>query len=327
MRMRTLGEKIALALAIWAIALCANSQSMGDKPIRILVGYAPGGGSDLTGRVYAEKLQEILGTPVILENKPGAFEQIAAQAVVSAAPDGHTLWLGTTGALTMGPGVRSNIPYDVLKNFTPVAKIGDVDAVFVIKNSIPANTFAEFIAYIKANPNKLTYASAGVGSGSHLLTEYVMSLTGTSMVHVPYKGDVDVVREIQAGHVDFGIVTVFTGAPFVKEGKVKALVVTGSERSKTLPNVPSLAEDGGIEALKGYGGYAIYALLGPSGMPPATTQLLSDAVIKISRMPDVAQKLEAANVRPSASTPKELTAYLEKEIGRWKEVGKKVKID
>ena len=135
------------------------------------------------------------------------------------------------------------------------------------------------------------------------------------------------VREVVAGHADFSIVTIFTGAPFVKEGKVKALVVTGSERSKALPNVPSLAEAGGIEALKGYGGYAIYALLGPSGMPPATTQLLSDAIVKISRMPDVAQKLEAANVRPSALTPKELTAYLDKEIGKWKEVGKKVKID
>jgi tripartite-type tricarboxylate transporter receptor subunit TctC len=320
-------RRILVAAGACVVALGSHAQNFTGKPIRILVGYAPGGGADLIARVYGEKLQDLLGTPVVVENRPGAFEQLAAQPVVSAAPDGHTLWLGTAGALTMGPGVRTNIPYDVLKSFTHVGKIGEVDAVITIRNGIPASTLPELVAYAKANPGKLNYASAGVGSGNHLLTEYIMGVTNIKMTHVPYKGDADVVREIVAGNADFGIPTVATGAPFINEGRIKALLVTGNQRSKTLPSVPSVAEDGGVEALRGYGVYSIYALLGPAGMPPAVTQSLSEALGKISRMPDVIQKLEAGNVRAAYSSPAELKQYLEKEIVKWKEVGKRVRIE
>jgi tripartite-type tricarboxylate transporter receptor subunit TctC len=327
MNVDALVKRISVGAGAFVLALGAHAQNFSGKPIKILVGYAPGGGADLIARVYGQKLQDILGTPVIIENKPGAFEQLAAQPVVSAPADGHTLWLGTAGALTMGPGVRTNIPYDVIKSFTHVGKIGEVDAVITIRNSIPARTLPEFVAYAKANPGKLNYASAGVGSGNHLMTEYIMGVTNIQMTHVPYKGDADVVREIAAGNADFGIPTVATGAPFVNDGRMKALVVTGNQRAKVLPNVPSVAEDGGVEALKGYGVYSIYALLGPANMPPATTQALSEALGKISRMPDVAQKLEAGNVRAAYSTPAELKQYLEKEVAKWKEVGKKVRIE
>jgi len=320
-------QRLGIGLGAIVLAAGAHAQNFSAKPIRILVGYSPGGGADLTARVYGQKLQELLGTPVIVENKPGAFEQLAAQPVVSAAPDGHTLWLGTAGALTMGPGVRTNIPYDVVKSFTHVAKIGEVDAVITIRNGIPAKTLPELVAYAKANPGKLNYASAGVGSGNHLLTEYIMGVTNITMTHVPYKGDADVVREIAAGNADFGIPTVATGSPFVNDGRIKALVVTGNQRAKALPNVPSVAEEGGVEALRNYGVYSIYALLGPAGMPPAVTQALSEALAKISRMPDVIQKLDGGNVRASYSPPAELKQYIEKEVAKWKEVGKKVKID
>jgi tripartite-type tricarboxylate transporter receptor subunit TctC len=319
--------RFAAGAAACLFAMLAHAQSFAGKPIRILVGYAPGGGADLISRVYGEKLQELLGTSVVVENKPGAFELFAAQPVMTSAPDGHTLWLGTTGALTMGPGVRTNVPYDVLKSFTHIGKIGEVEAVFVIKKDIPANTWAEFVAYAKQNPGKLNYASAGVGSGNHLLTEYLMGLTNITMAHIPYRGDADVVREVAGGGADFGIPTVATGSPFVKDGRVKALVVTGMQRAKALPNVPSLAEDGGVDALKSYGTYAIYALLAPAGTPPAVTNALSEALKKISAMPDVIQKLETANVRASWSSPSDLKQYLEKEVAKWKEVGKKVKVD
>lgn len=327
MNLSALIRQVSIGVGACILGLTASAQSLSGKPIKILVGYAPGGGADLIARVYGQKLQDMLGTPVVVENKPGAFEQLAAQPVVSAAPDGHTLWLGTSGALTMGPGVRTNIPYDIIKSFTHIGKIGEVDAVITIKSSIPANTLREFVAYAKANPNKLNYASAGVGSGNHLLTEYIMGLTQVSMTHVPYKGDADVVREIAAGNADFGIPTIATGTPFINDGRIKPLVVTGTQRSKALPNVPSLAEDGGVDALKGYGVYAIYALLGPAGMPQALTQTLNDAIVKISRMPDVIQKLEGANVRASSSSPADLKQYIEKEVSKWKEVGKRIKID
>lgn len=322
-----LTTRLALAAAAVAVATLAQAQNFTVKPIRILVGYAPGGGADLIARIYGEKLQELLKTTVIVENKPGAFEQFAAQPVVAAPPDGHTLWLGTSGALTMGPGVRPTIPYDILKSFTHVGKVGDVEAVFTIRKDIPANTFPEFIAYAKQNPGKLNYASAGVGSGNHLLTEYIMGLLHISMTHIPYRGDADVVREIAGGSADFGIPTVATGSPFVKDGRIKALVVTGSQRAKALPNVPSLVEDGAVDPLKNYGTYAIYALLGPAGMPPAVTNALNEALVKISTMPDVVQRLEAANVRASATSPGDLKQYIEQEVAKWKEVGKRVKIE
>jgi tripartite-type tricarboxylate transporter receptor subunit TctC len=319
--------RFAAIAAVSLMTLAAQAQNFTGKPIRILVGYAPGGGADLIARVYGEKLQEILGTPVVVENKPGAFEQIAALPVASSPPDGHTLWLGTTGALTMGPGVRSNIPYDVVKGYTHIAKLGEVEAVFLIRKDIPANTLTEFIAYARQNPGKLNYASAGVGSGNHLLTEYLMGLSNISMTHIPYKGDADVVRELAGGSADFGIPTVATGAPFVRDGRIKALVVTGSQRAKALPSTPSLAEDGGVDALKPYGTYAIYALLGPAGMPPAVTTALNQALGKIAVMPDVIQKLEAANLRAATSTPGELKQYIEREVAKWKEVGKKLKLE
>jgi tripartite-type tricarboxylate transporter receptor subunit TctC len=320
-------KRVLLGAGACLLASAANAQSFAGKPIRIMLGFAPGGLSDMIGRVYAEKLQGLLGTPVILENRPGAFEQLAYQPVMAAAPDGHTLWLATQGSLVMMPGIRSNLPYNINTNFTHVAKLGEVYAAFVVKKDIPANTLPEFVEYAKKNSGKLNYGSAGMGSGSHLLTEYVMGLTNISMTHVPYKGDADVVREVAAGNIDFGVLTVGTAAQFVRNGSMKALVVTGAQRSKALPNVPSVAENGGVEALKGYGVYGIYALLGPAGMPPAVVKALNDAVAKVSTMPDVVQRLEAADLRAATATPAELTQYVDKEIARWREVGKTLKLE
>jgi tripartite-type tricarboxylate transporter receptor subunit TctC len=327
MRKLTTTKKILVGMAACMVAVLAQAQSFAGKPIRILVGYSPGGAADLVARVYGEKLQELLGTPVVIENKPGAFEQLAAQPVVNAPPDGHTLWLGTAGALTMGPGVRSNIPYDIIKSFTHIAKVGEIEAMFTVRKDIPANTLPEFISYAKKNPGKLNYASAGQGAGNHLLTEYFMQMTNVAMTHVPYKGDADVVRELAAGTVDFGIPTVATGWPFVRDGRLKALAITGSQRAKVLPNVPTLSEDSVVDGLKNYGTYSIYALLGPAGMPQAVTMKLNEELAKISAMPDVMQRLEAANLHAATSSPAELKQYIEREVAKWKVVGKKLKLD
>lgn len=317
-----------VCLAVNAVnAQVPTPVSLTSKPIKILVGYAPGGGADLTARVYGQKLQEILGTPVIVENRPGAFEQLAAQPVATAAADANVFWLGTAGALTMAPAVKNNLPYDVLKSFTHISKLGEVNAVLAVKKGIPANNLQEFVAYAKANPGKLNYASAGVGAGNHLMTEYIMGLTDISMVHIPFKGDADVIRELAAGSVDFGIITIATGAPFISDGRVKGLAVSGDQRAKALPNVPTLQESATSEPLKNYGVYSIYGLLGPAGMNPTVTQALSDALKKISAMPDINQRLENGNVRVGFSTPAELKQYLEKEIAKWREVGKRVKIE
>ena len=315
----------AAALCTTLLVATSYAEPYPSRPIRIVVGYTAGGGADTTARVYAEKLQTILNTPVIVENKPGAFEQLAAQTVLSAPPDGHTLWLGTAGALTIGPGVRSDIPYDILKSFTHIAKVGEVEAVLSVKNTLPVNSLADFISYAKANPNKLFYGSAGVGSGGHLLTEYIMNVTDIKLTHVPFKGDVEVVRELAAGTIDFGVPISAQAVPFVNDRRVKAIAVTGTQRLKTLPNVPTAGDS--VEALKSIGIYSIYGLLGPAGMPPSTTRILNDALNKAAQMPEVIQRLETANVKATTSTPAGLQEYLGAEVAKWRELGKKLKIN
>ncbi|HXX01094.1 MAG TPA: tripartite tricarboxylate transporter substrate binding protein [Candidatus Acidoferrales bacterium] len=311
-----------ISLSLFTIA-SAVAQEYPTRPIKLVVGYGAGGTADATARIYAEKLQTILKVPVIVDNKPGAYEQIAAQAVLSAPPDGYTLWWGTTGALTMGPGIRTNTPYDVIKNFTQIGKIAEVEAVLAVKKDSPINSLPDLIKFAKANPGKLFYASAGVGSGNHLLTEYIMNQTGIKMEHVPYKSDADVARELAAGTADFGIPVAGVAVPFVKEGKFKAIAVTGMQRLKQLPNVPTMGEE--VPALN-IGVYAIYGLLAPLGTPAPVVRTLSDAFNKVAEMPDVVSRLEATNVRPATSNPNDFRQYLEAEGKRWRELGKSLNI-
>ncbi|RZL88933.1 MAG: tripartite tricarboxylate transporter substrate binding protein [Variovorax sp.] len=292
----------------------------------MLVGFGPGGGTDNIARLYAVKLQEILNTPVIVENKPGASEVLAAQPVMAAAPDGYTLWLGTGSALAQGPGVRKDLPYDPLKNFTPVALVADGEAVLSVRPGVPAHSLGELIAYAKANPGKLNYGSAGVGAGNHLLAEYISLMTGISMVHVPYKSDVEVTRDAVAGNVDFALTTVAITRPFVTEGKLRALAVTGNQRLKTLPDVPSVAESG-VPELRSMGSYTFFGLMGPTGLPPAVVQRLSDAINQIAAMPDVGQRMrEGFMFEPTSSTPAGSRQYIERELTKWRELGKNLKV-
>lgn len=322
-----LRRRLLLGAGACLLASVAHAQDFSQKPVRIIVGFAAGGLSDLIARVYAEKLQTILGTPVIVENKPGAFEQLAFQTIISAPPDGHTLGLGHVGSLVMMPAVRKDLPYDVRTSFTMIGKLGEVYAAFSVRKDLPVNTFPEFVEYAKRNPGKLNYGSAGMGAGSHMLTEYVQQLTGISMTHIPFKGDADVARELTAGTIDFGILTVGTATPFVRNGNIKALVVTGAQRQKSLPSVPSVAEDGVVEPLKNYGVYGFYALMGPAGMQPAIVKTLNEAVAKVAAMPDVVQRLEASSLSVATATPAEFMQYVDKETAKWREAGKNIKLD
>lgn len=317
-------RRTLLGMALFMSAAIASAQAFPSKPIRILVGFAPGGGADLIARLYADQLSKTLGTPVIVENKPGAYERLAYQALAAAPADGYTLLLTSQGSLMM-PGIRPDWPYNI-RNLTHVAKVGEAEAVFVVKKGFPAKTLPEFIAYAKKNPGKLNYGSAGMGAGNHLLTEYLMSVTGISMTHVPFKGDGDVIRELAAGNIDFGITVFPVGAPFVADGRVQGLIVTGTRRMPFLPNVPSLAEDGIEDSLKTYGMYSIFPVLGPPGMPPEVTRVLNEAFTKISRMPEVVHRLEGAQLRAASATPEELTRYITREVTRWSELGKKLDI-
>jgi tripartite-type tricarboxylate transporter receptor subunit TctC len=315
-----------LALAASLTAAGAVAQQFPTRPIKILVGYGPGGGTDLLARLYAAKLQEVLPQPVIIENKPGASELLAAQPVMNAAPDGYTLWLGTGGALAQNPGIRRDLPYDLLKNFTPVAVLAEAEAVFVVRPNVPVNTLQELVAYGKANPGKLNYGSGGIGSGNHLQMEYLISVTGTSFTHIPYKSESEITRDIMSGNVDLSMITAQFAVPLVNEGKVKAITVTGTQRLKALPDVSSVSESG-VAELKSMGSYTFFGLMGPAGMPPSVVQQLNEAVNKVSAMPDIDKRMrEMMMMRPKISTPAEFKGTLERELGKWRELSKTVKI-
>ena len=315
----------AAACAVLVSTTALAQQPYPSRTIRILVGFAAGGGVDTVARIYATKLQEILNATIIVENKPGASELLAAMPVIGAAPDGYTLWATSASSLVRGPGVRSDLPYDPLKNLTFVSRVAEADALYVVKNSLPINTVSELIVYAKAHPGKLNYGSAGVGSSNHLLTEQLKILTQTDLVHIPFKSDAEVAREMAGGTLDFAIaITPFT-LPFVRDGKIRPIGVTGSQRLATLPAVPTIDESG-VGELKGLGTYLFYGFVGPAGMPAALVQRLNDALTQAARTPDVAQKLEAISFRAVAGTPAEFRSLAERELAKWKEIGKTVKI-
>jgi tripartite-type tricarboxylate transporter receptor subunit TctC len=327
MSLKSLKRIVATACAVMLAAGAAQAQTAPypSRPIKILVGFAAGGGIDTIARIYGQKLQEILGQPIIVENKPGASELQAITPLVNAQPDGYTLMMTSASSMVRGPGVRTDLPYDPLKQMTFIAKPATVEAVYVVKNDLPIKTVPELLAYARTHPNKLNYGSAGIGSSNHLLTEQMKMLTKTELVHIPYKSDAEVAREMAAGTLDFSIaITTFT-VPFIKDNKIRALAVTGSQRSPALPNVPTLDESGAQE-LKGLGNYLFYGLVGPANLPQPIVAKLNDAMNKAAAMPDVAQRLEQAQFRPTTSTPSEFRQLMEKELAKWKEIGKTVKV-
>lgn len=320
---KMIARALALAGLTALMTAAAYAQNFPSKPIKIVLGFGVGGGADAIARLYAAKLQEVLHTPVIVDNKPSAYELVAGQTVVSAQPDGYTLWLVTTGGVVQAPLLRS-MPYDPLKSFTHVGVIAEADSVLLVKKGLHVKTVDELIKYAKDYPNKINFGSAGTGAPSHLLVEYIQSLTNTKMTHIPYKSAGDVVRELAAGTIDFAVAVPASAAPLVNNGKINAIAVNGPNRLSSLPNVPTL-DEGNIQELKNMSVYAFYAILGPAGMPPAITKVLNEAFNKVSTMPDVVENAKATSFRPATSTPTELRERIEKESATWSKVAKKIK--
>lgn len=326
MQFGKIARALALSCAAALLAGMVHAQQFPSKPIRIFVGYGAGGTTDMIARLYGAKLQEILKTPVIVENKPGASELQAIQPVMSAPPDGHTLYLGTGGALAQGPAIRKDLNYDPLKNFSPVAMVAVGEAILSVRPDSPVHSLSELIKLAKAKPGKLSYGSGGVGSGNHLLTEYMLLSTGASIVHIPYKSDLESTRDMVGGNVDFLMAAPLLAIPFIREGKLRPIAVTGPHRLKALPDVPSIAESG-VPELKDMGSYTFFGLVGPAGMSPAVVQQLNEAVNKIAGMPDVGQGMrERLQLEPATGSPAALRQHMEKELSKWRESGKNIKV-
>jgi tripartite-type tricarboxylate transporter receptor subunit TctC len=314
-------------LAGAAAMIGGPSLAQSSRTIKILVGFAAGGGADTIARLYGQKLQEILGTTVIIDNKPGGSQLLAIRPLLSAPPDGTTLCLATGSALTQGPGVRKDLPYDPLKDFSHIGLVATAPGVFFVNPQLPVRSMKELIAYAKANPGKLNYGSAGVGAANHLQMEYVKQATGIGLTHIPYKSDQDVTLQCAGGTVHVGLTIAQFAIPLAQDGRLRALAVTGSKRLSALPDVPSLAE-AGVGELKGIDNYTFYGLVGPAGMPAAAIQRLNDAVNKVSQMPDVASRMkQTLFYEPATGSPAALRQYLERDLPKWRELGKTVKLE
>jgi len=302
--------RVWLAAACLAAALPAFAQSWPAKAVRIVVPYPPGGPVDLSARLIAPKLQESLGQPFLVENKPGAGGNIGADFIAKSAPDGYTIGMGAIATHAINPALMANVPYDPLKDFRHLALVVQVPNVLVVNPELPARSVKELIALAKAQPGKLDFASGSTGSTGHLAGELFKQMTGTYMVHIPYKGAPPAVADLLAGRVQLMFDNLASALPNVRAGKLRALAVTTIRRSSALPDLPTLDESG----LKGFDMTTWWGLMGPAKLPPDVVQRLSVEILKAMDSADVRERLRAMGMEGSpVRTPEQFTAFVEAE--------------
>jgi tripartite-type tricarboxylate transporter receptor subunit TctC len=295
---------LALVAASFA-APAAAADEYPNKPVKLLVGIAPGGGTDAFARLIAQKLQVMWGQPVVVENRTGASGTIASAAVAASPPDGYTVIMANPNSQTIGPHIMK-LPYDGLRDFTPITLVMEVPHVLVVSGESPFKTMRELMDYAKANPDKVNYYSSGIGSTQHLAGEMLNMLAGTKIVHVPYKGSGPAIADLIGGQVTMGFDPTTATLAFIRSGKLRALAIADSKRSPLLPDVPTTAEAGypGIEMLTWYG------LFGPKGMPTDVVSKWQQGVAKIVAMPDVQERIVTAGGLARASTPEAFAKFL-----------------
>ena len=303
----------------WALAAAALISALAQaQPVtRIVVPFAAGGVQDIVARSFNAELGSLLGRTVIVENRAGAGGTIGTGSVAKSAPDGQTLILAAASH-TIAGSLYTKLPYDPLKDFTPIAHIGNVDYVLLVSATVPAKTVADFVAYAKANPGKLNYASAGNGSATHLAMAYFASLAGIEMVHVPFKATGEAVNEVLAGRAHAVIAANIGAIPYVNDQRVRALASTGRERSKFLPDLPSVDEAG----VRGYTFDSWIGLLGPAGVPRATVEAINAAVAKLLKDPVILERLDKQGVVPQAMSPQEFGKLLAADYAKMARVVK-----
>lgn len=314
-----------IALATLATPSAWADPTYPNKPIRIIVPFTPGGSPDVLARTMGQKITETTGTPVVIENVPGAGGTIGADRVAKASADGYTLLMGHVGTLAVAPAVYPNLPYDPIKSFAPVAWVAKVPNVLAVHPSMPANNVAELVKYLKANPGKVNYGSGGNGSAAHLAMEYFKLSTQTFVVHVPYRGTAPSVTDAVAGQIQM----VFTGAPalvpMVKAGKLRAIAVSSPKRLDLLPDVPTLAESG-VKGLEGFEADQWYGLVAPAGTPAAVVQKLNQVVNANLAAPEVMTRLKSEGATATQASPEAFGQLIQREIKRWRPVVLNAKI-
>ena len=287
-----------------------------NKPIRIIVAYTPAGTTDILARAIGQKMSETWGQPVIVDNRAGAAGNIGTEVAARSTPDGHTLIMGTAGTHGINVSLYRKLSWHPVNDFAPVSLSAMVPNIMVVNNSLPVKNVREFVAHVKANPGKLSYGSPGNGSTAHLSMELFKSMTGSNIVHIPYKGSAGVLADVMGGQIAVTIDNMPPYIPQVKAGKIRALAVSTNKRSSAMPDLPTIAEAG----VPGYEAGAWFGLLAPAGTPKAILAQLSAESARILKLPDISKRISELGAEPVGSTPEQFAALINSEIAKWAKV-------
>ena len=317
MTRHTLLTAVALTLGITLSSLSGpvGAQGFPTKPIRLVVTFPAAGAPDILARLFADKAQ--FGQPVVVDNVAGAGGNIGADKVAKSPADGYTLVMGTVGTHSINGSLYPKMPYDMVKDFTPVAHVASAPNLLVVTNDLPVKSVAELISYMKANPNKLSYGSPGIGSSVHVSGELFKSLTGTTMQHVPYKGRQFAIPDLVGGQIQLMFDNMPSALPMAKDGKIRALAQTTLKRSAAAPDVPTVAE-----TIPGFEATTWFAMFAPAGTPREVVMKINAELQRVFKLPDVVDKLKTLGLEPWISSPEELANYQATEIVKWAKVVK-----
>ena len=300
----------------------AQSKAWPDKPVKLIVGFPPGGGSDAVARVIAINLSQMWGQQVIIDNRGGAAGTIAADLVAKSAPDGYTLGLAHVNAMSIIPALGQKMPYNAATDFTPIVLLGITPNILIANVDAPAKNVKDLVAYMKQNPGKVTFGSAGNGSTQHLAFELFMHMAGTQALHIPYKGSGPVLVDLMAGHITYAFETMAAATPHIQSGKVIPMAQTRTKRSAAYPNLPTMDQLGFV----GFEATAWYGLMGPANLDPKIVQKINTDVNTILRKPEVQAKMAEVGAEDGGGTPAQFSKFISKDRNQWAKLVKDAKL-
>ena len=308
--------RLAVVIGLGGLASAVLAQGFPSKPVRLVVPFAPGGTNDIAARGIAPELGEALGQQVVVENRAGAGGQIGAEAVAKSPPDGYTLMMASSSVMTNAPAVYSKLRYDILKDFVPIGRVGELPLVIVVHPSVPAKTPKQFIALAKARPNDIRMATGGPGTTSHLIAELFAISAGVRVLIVPYKGAGPALIDLLGGHVDARVDQISSSLEHIRSSQLRAIAVTTTRRSVQLPDLPTLAES----VLPGFDASTVNGVLAPAATPPDIVRRLNAALVKALSTPAVIERFRALGVEVRPSSSEELASFIREDLAKWKRV-------
>lgn len=320
MKRMLLCHGLAAAFLLGAVPF-AGAQDYPTRPVRVVAPFAPGGGTDITSRILADGMSQVMGQTFVVDNRPGAGSVLGTDIVAKATPDGHTV-LVTTISMAFNVALYKKLPFDTLRDLAPITLVADQPNILVAHPSLPAKTLPEFIALARAQPGKLNYGSAGIGSGTHLAMELLLLSQKADLVHVPYKGTGPALTAVLGNEINAFFSTFASALPHVKSGRVHAIAVTSAKRADALPQVPTVAEQG----VSGYDYSTWYGLLAPGSTPRPIINRLNQAALKVLATPEIRKRYTSQGLNPRSMTPDEFAAYVRSETEKWVKVVRAAKI-